>query len=228
VVTLLGLRSGRVSALARGARKSVRRFGAGLGLGASGEAALRERPGAELLVLESFEAAEPRLGLGSDLGRAAHAAYAAELCEKLCAPRQPEPEVFAWLESFLHLLEQQGARSERLRAFELGLLGRLGLGPSWDVCVACGRAELGAEPVRFQPPRGGVLCPGCARQGLVLRPEVRHALVRLAALDLEASERETLERDLNVACREAIFELLALHLPGKLKSVEFMKKLGGI
>src|ERR671939_431638 len=77
VVTLLGRSTGRVSALARGARKSVRRFGGGLGLGATGEASLRDRAGAELALLESFEVIEPRQGLGRDLGRTAHAAYAA-------------------------------------------------------------------------------------------------------------------------------------------------------
>jgi DNA repair protein RecO (recombination protein O) len=55
VVTLLGRPTGRVSAIARGARKSTRRFGGGLGLAATGEATLRDRSGAELSVLEGFE-----------------------------------------------------------------------------------------------------------------------------------------------------------------------------
>src|SRR3954469_7690398 len=79
VVTLLGRTTGRVSALARGARKSTKRFGGGLGLGASGQAALRDRSGGELMALESFEVREGRIGLGGDLGRTAHAAYAIEL-----------------------------------------------------------------------------------------------------------------------------------------------------
>jgi DNA repair protein RecO (recombination protein O) len=43
VVTLFGRDIGRVSALARSARKSQRRFAGGLGLGAVGVAALRGR-----------------------------------------------------------------------------------------------------------------------------------------------------------------------------------------
>jgi DNA repair protein RecO (recombination protein O) len=226
VVTLLGRQTGRISALARGARKSVRRFGGGLGLAATGDATLRDRAGAELAVLEGFEAVEPRVGLGADLGRMAHAGYVAELCDKLCAPRQPELAVFDWLEPFLGLLESRGARAERLRVFELGLLGRLGLGPSWQACVACGRSDLGTEMVRLQPARGGFVCDGCGRQGTPLHPEVRGCLLRLSRLPLEGSEGETLDRDLNAACRRAILELLAVHLPGPLKSVEFMAKLG--
>src|SRR3954463_13482432 len=145
VVTLLGVSTGRVSALARGARKSVKRFGGGLGLGASGEASLRDR-GGELMGLDGFEVSEGRLGLGTDLARTAHASYAIELCDRLCGPRHPEPAVYQWLGGFLERVEEMGATLERLRVFELGLLGRLGFGASFD-CVACGRgeAELGDE-----------------------------------------------------------------------------------
>jgi DNA repair protein RecO (recombination protein O) len=227
VVTLLGRSTGRVAALARGARKSLRRFGGGLGLAARGEAALRERPGAELATLESFDVVEPRHGLGRDLARTAHAGYAAELCDRLCAPRHPEPEVFDWLDGFLGLLDERGAGVERLRAFELGLLARLGLGPSWDACVACGRRDLGDEVVRLQPARGGFVCGGCGRQGTQLFPATRRALARLAVAELANAAESALDADVNAACRHAIAELLALHVGGPLKSVEFINKLAG-
>src|SRR6185436_9555523 len=140
VVTLLGRTTGRVSALARGARKSVKRFGGGLGLGASGQAVLRDRAGSELMGLDSFDVQEARIGLGGDIARTAHASYAIELCDRLCGPRHPEPAVYDWLEEFLARVEHAGATLERLRVFELGLLARLGIGASFD-CVSCGRGE---------------------------------------------------------------------------------------
>src|SRR5438046_4404258 len=80
VVTLLGRTTGRVSALARGARKSVKRFGGGLGLGASGQASLRERAGGELMGLDGFDVREARIGPGRDRGRPRHASYARGRC----------------------------------------------------------------------------------------------------------------------------------------------------
>jgi DNA repair protein RecO (recombination protein O) len=227
VVTLLGRTTGRVSALARGARKSMRRFGGGLGLGATGEAVLRDRAGADLAALESFEVAEARHGLGRDLGRTAHAAYAAELCDRLCAPRQPEPEVFDWLECFLGLLDERGAGVERLRTFELGLLGRLGLGPSWRACVACGRADLADQTVRLQAARGGFVCEGCGRQGTPIFPTTRAALARFAEAALEDAATPPIDGDVNAACRRVVFELLALHVGAPLKSVAFIEKMAG-
>ncbi len=225
VVTLLGSTTGRLSAMARGARRSLRRFGGGLGLGARGEAVLRESPHAELLALESFDVADARTGLGADLGRTAHAGYAAELCERLCAPRQPEPEVFTWLDRFLTLLEGRAASAERLRTFELGLFERLGIGLQLGACVACGRTDLGEQVARFDPERGGVVCAACGQRGSLLFPGVRRALQRLAAVDLADADGQPLDRDLNAACRNAVLEVVALHIPGPLKSVEFMTKL---
>jgi DNA repair protein RecO (recombination protein O) len=224
VVTLLGRSTGRVSALARSARKSQRRFGGGLGLGATGQATLRDRPGAELLGLESFDVEEARIGLGQDLARAAHAAYALELCDKLCAPRQPEPAVYDWLDELLTRVERGPATALRLRVFELGLLDRLGLAPVLASCVGCGRADLDDETVRWHPARGGVVCGGCVRSGALLTSVTRRELVRLQRLPL-SDEPDAPDRQLNEACRQAIGDLVRLHLTGPLKSLAFIDKM---
>jgi DNA repair protein RecO (recombination protein O) len=225
VVTLLGRTTGRVSALARSARKSQRRFGGGLGVAATGHATLRERRGAELLGLEAFEVVEARIGLGQDLARTAHAAYALELCDKLCAPRQPEPAVYDWLDELLTRVERGPATALRLRVFELGLLGRLGLAPVLATCAGCGRADLDAEPVRWHATRGGVVCGGCARTGAVLASSTRRELVRLQQLALAETGLDGPDRSLNEACRRAIGELIRLHLTGPLKSLAFIDKM---
>src|SRR5204863_367477 len=157
VVTLFGRTTGRVSALARGARKSQRRFAGGLGLGSVGEISVRERSGAELLTLESFDVTASHPTFGTDVARMAHAAYAAELVTKLCAPRQVEVAVYDLLARFLDLLDAAGASAERVRVFELGLLGRLGFGPMVAACAVCGGTRSPPAPTehRWDPDRGG-------------------------------------------------------------------------
>jgi DNA repair protein RecO (recombination protein O) len=230
IVTLLGRGTGRVSALARGARKSQRRFAGGLGLCAIGSVSLRERSGAELCTLERFDATEAHPGLGQDVARMAHAAYAAELCGKLCAPRQEEPAVFDALLAFVRLLDGEGASAERLRVFEIGLLGALGFGPVIDSCAVCAGARFAGRPAseisfRWDPDRGGAVCVACARVGRPLAREVRAALARLAVTPLAAARAESLPADVNRGCREALLEIISQHLSGPLKSVEFIAKL---
>ena len=225
VVTLLGSETGRVSALARGARKSSRRFAGGLGMGATGEAQLHERAGAELMVLESFDARDDRAGLATDIAKTAHAAYAIELCDRLCPPRQAEKAVFAWLDEFLTRLTAGSATAERLRVFELGLLRGLGIGPSLDRCVVCDRGELGGEDVRFHPERGGVVCRNCSGRGDLLSGNTRQSLERLANTRLADADGLVLDRDVGAGCRRAVLALLHEHVRGPLRSLDFIEKM---
>jgi DNA repair protein RecO (recombination protein O) len=234
VVTLLGRTTGRLSALARGARKSQKRFGGGLGLGSVGEAALRERAGAELLTLERFDLQESHRTFATDVASMAHAAYAAELVSKLCAPRQAEAEVYDWVLAFLGALDRGGAEAWRLRVFEMGLLRRLGFGPMVETCAACGGASLpppradGGPIFRWDPARGGTICNACGRHGRPMREVVRRALERFATSPLEdAAPVEPLAPDVNRGCREALLEIVKLHITGPLHSLEFIAKMGG-
>ena len=227
VVTLLGPTTGRLSALARGARKSARRFGGGLGMGAEGRAGLRERPGADLLLLEEFDVVQARLGLAGDMGKTAHAAYALEMCDRLCPPRHAEPAAFEWLREFLLRLEAGRASAERLRVFELGLLARLGLAPALDRCAICDRSDLGEENTRWHPDQGGVQCASCAHRGDILTAQTRRALARLARMSLEDVESVSLDRETNAGCRRAILGLLRTHIAGPLRSLDFIEKMGG-
>jgi DNA repair protein RecO (recombination protein O) len=228
VVTLFGRATGRVSALARGARKSQKRFAGGLGLCSVGEVSLRERVGAELLTLESFSVVEGHASFGSDVARMAHAAYVAELVTKLSAPRQVDVPVYDWLAAFLDALDAQGATAERLRVFELGLLGRLGFGPMVKACAVCGGARSGPAPVayRWDPDRGGVVCAACGRTGRPMREQVRATLERLSETPLTAASVEAVPADINRGCREALLEIVKHHISGPLQSLEFMAKLG--
>ena len=226
VVTLFGRATGAVGAIARGARKSQKRF-AGLGLCSVGDVELRERGSAELLTLERFELRRQFASLGGDVARMGHAAYVAELVAKLCAPRQSEPRVFDFLIAFLERLDTGGPVEARLRVFELGLLELLGFAPALGACAVCGRTDLStgdAIDVRWVPDQGGVVCRGCAARGRPMRPVVRLALQALARTALDDAATVTLAPDVARGCRDAVHELVAGHLSAPLRSLEFLAK----
>jgi DNA repair protein RecO (recombination protein O) len=230
IVTLLGRSTGCVGVIARGARKSQRRFGGGLGLCSVGDASLRERGGSELLTLERFDVTATYPSLGADLVRMGHAAYVAELLAKLCAPRQAEPRLYDLTLEFLDLLEERGADNVRLRIFELGLLERLGFAPALEACASCGRTDLSAGPTidaRFVPDAGGIQCFRCASRGRPMRPVVRLALARLAGTGLADAETAAagVSADIERGCRGALHELIAVHLSAPLRSLEFLAKM---
>jgi len=196
-------------------------------MAATGEARLYDRAGAELMVLESFDAQDDRVGLATDIAKTAHAAYAIELCDRLCPPRQAERAVFAWLDEFLARLNVGHATAERLRVFELGLLRGLGIGPSLDRCVVCNRGELAGEDVRWHPERGGVVCRTCSDRGDLISGNTRRELERLAITPLADADGLVLDRDVGAGCRRAVLALLREHVHGPLRSLDFIEKMSG-
>ena len=164
VVHLLVEGKGRVAAFARGARKSSKRFGGALEPFSLVEAIFSERRSADLLSLHETSLLEGYPGLRLDLGRLAHAGYAAELVHELTRAGEAADAFFALLADFLARLAHAAATSGRLRALELLALAAAGLSPELSRCSRCG------EPVdqgraQFDPSAGGVCCERCAAPG---------------------------------------------------------------
>jgi DNA repair protein RecO (recombination protein O) len=223
ILSMLTLELGKISALAKGARKSTRRFAGGIGVALAGIGRVCERNQGDLFLLESFDVKSARSGYVTDLAKSAHAAYALELCDRLSPLRQPEPKVYRWLEEFLDRLDQEPANAARVRIFELGLLIRLGLGPIFSQCMRCGVSDFGQKDVRFNAREGGIFCVRCAQTGVWLTERTRLTLGMLSERGMADSVE--LERDSNQACREVTLALLKEHLQSPLRSLEFIEKM---
>src|SRR3989475_11700208 len=114
VVHLLVRGRGRISAFARGARSSRKRFGGALQPFQRVEALLAEREGQELWALREARVVEGHARLREDLHRIAHAGYAAELIHELTRAGQPADALFVLLEDFLSRLEAGAATRARV------------------------------------------------------------------------------------------------------------------
>ena len=235
IVTLLCREQGKLSALARAARRSQRRFGAALELFTVSTVELRPHRGSELWTLSSAETSESFADLCRDMASLAHASYATELVRELSAAEQPEPAMFDLLVELFRTLTRRGARVDVLRAFELGLLDLVGLAPSLEVCASCGRADSFAldRGAVLDASRGGAVCSSCATasRGTGVRPlgaGARAILVAaqraardpggLAAVEVRGDDAEE--------ARDAMLVLITHHLGRSLKTVEFIGKLG--
>ncbi len=220
IVGLLTEREGRVSALARGARKSQKRF-AGLGALARGTAELADGAG-ELASLEGFEASWDPATLVEEMVRLALASYGVELAYELSPPRQPEPEMFAAVAAYLDQLAAGPQGAALPRWLELRVFDTLGHGPVLDRCARCG-AEADDGPLQsFEAAHGGLVCGRCRSSGLPRLPGPSRC--GLLALRAAASPEglAPLAPGANGPAREAMLAW-GRHLLGKtLKSVEFL------
>lgn len=230
VVTLLTRERGKVSAFARGARASRRRFGGALEPFTLLTAEARERAGSDLLGLDAVAVVRGFPALRADLARIACAAYAAELARELVRDHEPHPDLLALLVAYLELLEAGPARPAGLRAFELGALREAGLMPRLDACARCGGPLEEGAPARFDPGQGGALCPGCAPVASpaapTLSPAAAAALGRLQAGGLEASAAEALAPPAGREVRAALAAFIEHHLGRRLAARRFLDEVG--
>jgi DNA repair protein RecO (recombination protein O) len=163
IVRLLTRDAGVRSALAKGARKSRRRFASGLDLFSQGVAHLHTRPGRELDTLGAFEDARPRSELGGDLERFTGAEAIAEIA--LAFGREgADAELFDAVAGALDTLAaQSGAMArEATLAGIWQVVAALGFGPALDECAQCAAALDAGAPALFAHTAGGVLCQRCA------------------------------------------------------------------
>jgi DNA repair protein RecO (recombination protein O) len=228
-VTLFTRERGKVSAFARAARASRRRFGGALEPFTLVAAELRERAGAELLGLDSVSPLRAYGGIRGDLARIACAAYAVELARELVRDHEPHEDLFDLLGTYLALLDAAPARPAGLRGFELGALRAAGLAPRLDACVRCGGALPADRAVRLDPAQGGVLCPAC--QGFAapgapsVSPSTVASLLRLATGGLEAAAAEPLAPLAGREARDALTAFIEHHLGKRLQARRFLEEI---
>lgn len=160
IVRLLTPELGKVSALARGARGSRRRFGGVLDLGARLQVMLRPGRG-ELWHLQEAELVEARLGVRESLLAMALLSYGSELVGAFAREQHAEPRLFGLLEVFLTVLDAATAPpGSMFRAgLEIKTLTCAGFAPILRRCAACGEPLDG--PCRFSMEAGGALHAGC-------------------------------------------------------------------
>lgn len=235
IVSLYTRDGGRISALARNARGSRKRFGGGLNFFMRSRFIVKIRGGGDLWTLESAELLESFGDLASDLAAYTHGSYVTELVRELTPQEQPDAEILDLLLSIYRELATNGVSVAMLRSFELGLLAAVGLAPVIDRCVVCeSQDDIDGEGWLMDPARGGIVCPRCAvtsRSGGVraLAAGVRRYLAACAAVDDVAMARplDKVAGELAPMARDANLGYLLWHIGKPLRSIEFLSKVSG-
>jgi DNA repair protein RecO (recombination protein O) len=181
IVRLMTRDGGMRSGLAKGARKSQRRFGSGLDLFAQGTAFLHFKPGRDLDTLSAFEEVRTRTDLANDLERFTGAETIAEIALRFGSQGADVAlfDVIATAFDTLTVAPPERAREATL-AGAWQIVTTLGFGPSLSDCAECGTPLGDDDKALFTHSAGGVLCPRCAALspgGRKLPPAARAAIV---------------------------------------------------
>ena len=164
IFRLLTREAGVQSVLAKGVRRSRRRFGSALDLFAGGSAEIHTKPGRDLNTLAGFDVVRSRADIALDLGRFTAAAAIAEMVLRFAG----EDAGSALFDAVVGALDGiTAAVPDDTRAAALAgawrVVAELGFAPTVDFCVGCHAGIAADASVAFTHPGGGALCTRCVR-----------------------------------------------------------------
>jgi DNA repair protein RecO (recombination protein O) len=218
IVTLLTDTHGKIGAIARGARRSRRRFAGALQPFQVIRVVLTPRRRSELSLLGEAEVRQPFLQVTTDPARYAQANTVLEILRELTPAGEPDPRPLQFATAFLEDLENEGAHLPLLAKAILGALKLSGFVPVLDRCAACGRRAPTGRAAHFDTGRG-VVCTACGGAPLKMRGTVRESLLAAARSERDLGEPELREGvELLLSCAER-------HIGKELKSTSLLRQL---
>lgn len=237
IVVLLSRDYGKVGAIAKGARRSKRRFPGGV-LAVFQHVRIRfaRRPHSSLAFLHDCQLVRSHHELARDVFRFAWGSYLCELADVMIPERDPCPDVFDLLAETLEAMSSQEAPEPIAHHFVLGLLDRAGWGPDFSVCGICAE-PIGSYSRPILDQRGsGVICATheAEQQGLdpndpSFRPSRRVIYPELLAYLGAVREARSVQVDASVieAATALLDRLVGLHVAKPLKSRQFLASIRG-
>lgn len=165
IVTLFSRDFGRISALAKGAKRLKGPFESALDLLANCRIVfLRKASGGldlltEAQLLQRFRPSE------KDLGSLYAGYYVAELLLSLTEDYDPHPVLFQAALEALETFREPAMVRRGVTRFELVLLREIGQLPDFEHCAGCGVALEEGQSFGFWGSQGGLICPQCQHEG---------------------------------------------------------------
>ena len=214
IVTLLSRDFGKISALAKGARRPKSPFEAALDLLCRCRVVFLPKSGDVLDLLTEAKLIQRFRNQSRRLTNLYAAYYIAELLRELIDHGDRQPEVYRLAEETLLKLEQEGQVDGVLLQFEMSLLKMLGHQPHMTRCVGCDVLMDEGGPANFGLLVSGVLCDRCVvgqRQVIRMRSESREIFSLLSEQEGWESGWLTIPEKVRGECRAIIQRYLTVH-----------------
>jgi DNA repair protein RecO (recombination protein O) len=224
IVRFLTLASGKLSGIAKGAKKSQKRFMNTLEPFNQVRIEYFEKSTSSLVRIENADVEESNSGLEVSLKRICVASFFTEFVDKLTKEKQRNQHLFHTLKEILESLKLVEFTATDILYYELQMLRHLGYMLNLTACVHCGRTLPDMEKLYFSKERGGTLCPGCSRS-IPHRQYPQGFIPHMVSLNgTRANESSAGFARMG---RQVLEDFLAYHLAVELKSYRLLKSITG-
>jgi len=243
IITFYSRDSGKQSAIAKGARRSKRRFVCNIDPLCYSRLTLFYNGKSDLLRIDDASLIDGFVAVKADIESYASACYIIELAAEMTEEGESNPLVFAIIVGFLRIFDKldlggeatSNDREVLLRFFEVKLLAALGYLPHLDGCVICrdeiGEGGGGAGPrLYFDCAIGGVVCGVCApgyTSAIPVSAGTAKFLSTASKLTMDKLMRLTPGRDFTREGDRVMSSFIRHQIGKELKSRKFMDKMKG-
>ncbi|VFQ46648.1 DNA repair protein RecO [Desulfoluna butyratoxydans] len=229
VLTFLTPDKGKVSAFAKNAKKSVKRFSGVLELSTLLEIVVRQGRG--LPYLEEASILDPYESIRTDYLRSAYAGYWSEVTIQWLEEDVPQERLFTLFESALGALNDSRRSPGSVSIlFQMLFLDIAGFAPSLAQCAGCGASmeTPSGDRVLFDLDRGGLVCPQCrgeARHRMAISVGTLKQLRWVLDEGLEGAFRVRFSPNTEREALALMERFLPRHLGREPKSLSFLSKI---
>ncbi len=172
ILTFLSRDRGKLPALAKAAKKSVKRFGGVLELFSHIELVVRPGRGNGLPLLQEASLIEPFSRIRSNVLKTAYASYWAELIDHWIEEHEAQTGLYMLLGRMLTALDTASADEKVVDAalnllFQMRFLCLSGMAPHLSACSVCQQQteQIDQRRIRLDLKRGGLVCDRCSKNG---------------------------------------------------------------
>ncbi len=224
---------GKLRGMARGARRSRRRFVNNLEPLSHIRLTFFHRERSDLVRIEEARLMDAFPGLRGDIESLTRGYYLLELVSETTREGQSNPRIYALLVDFLRMMEEDREAGPLPVFFGIRLLRILGLMPHLSGCVVC--RDLPSGPggrwaVYFSSQKGGTVCSRCAGDigaSFRISPGTAKLLSMASRLDTSRLVRLKTDDSLVRESERLLDDFITYHLGKELKTKRFFEKLRG-
>jgi DNA repair protein RecO (recombination protein O) len=231
IVTFFTRDFGKLKGIAKGARRSKKRFQNALSLFSHLRLIFFDKEGLSLVRAESCDILHSFPRIREDLKKILYGNYYLELVNEMAEEREASREAFELLLCFLSNLETMAPQEEQLRLFEIRMLSLFGYRPNMTRCGLCkkGGEDLQEIPsVFFSLEKGVLVCERCSRTWNNLIPlslGTARLIEKISQVELPKVERVRFTSQGLSESREILPKFISYQLGKELKSLKALRTL---
>jgi DNA repair protein RecO (recombination protein O) len=231
IITFFSLKKGKLSLIAKSAKKSTKRFGGILELFSELEVVCSAGRGKGLPVLQEAALKQPFGGIRTDFQKTAFASYWAELIHDWMEENFKLASVYFLLRHVLSELDSGGTPAAVLNLlFQMRFLAISGHRPNLHLCSLCQREleNMKQETVMVDLKRGGILCARCAPGSAARMSLSKGTIKQLLWVECGKLDKAARIKFSPTALKEGtdfLEEFVPYHLGKQPRSLKFLRQL---